>query len=335
MSTRSVLITGASGQDGWYLIGCLQKAGYEVHAQTRALPSDADQPADVRWHVGDLTKDGFLEDLVDAVQPSQIYNLAAISRPTLSWAIPIETAGLNALVPHRICEIIRLKYPATRLFQASSSEMFARGHGGPQDEATPVAPRNPYGVAKAYAHNIVGAYRAQFKLHLSTGILFNHESPRRPLGFVSQKIAHAAAGISLGLTDTEETDDQGYPILKDGKVRLGRIDARRDFGYAGDVAEAMVAIVEHDVADDYVIGTGESHSIADFCEAAFRFVGRDWRDHVIHEAGLVRPDDVDTLANPAKLSKLLGHGLKTSFADLVAQMVQARIDLIAGGLVRR
>lgn len=318
-------MTGASGQDGWYLVRLLSAKGYEVHAQARTKQSfDADQ-ANVTWHVGDLTRPGFLEQLLAAVKPTEIYNLAAISRPQLSWDFPMVTAELNAIVPHRLCELIRRSYPATRLFQASSSEIFGASGIAVQDELTPCVPQTPYGIAKAYAHSIVGAYRVEFGLHLSAGIMFNHESPRRPLGFVSQKIAHAAATLSIGRLDSTGLDERGQPILQNGRMRLGRTDVSRDFGFAGDFVEAMHAIVQSKSPGDFVIGTGETHSISEFCETAFGHIGRDWRDHVTVDEGLIRKADANTRANPAKLIKLLGHGLNTNFSDLVRLMVEAQI----------
>jgi GDPmannose 4,6-dehydratase len=188
----------------------------------------------VSWHTGDLTDETFLKNLLSVSKPDEIYNLAAVSQPALSWDIPIETALLNGLVPQRICEFIRRELPATRLFQASSSEMYGDSPAQSQDEQTKTDPKSPYGVSKSYAHQIIGAYRRQYGLHLSCGIMFNHESPRRPLSFVSQKIAHAAAAASLRLTKTRELDERGKPILLDGKLYLGDINVRRDFGFAGD-----------------------------------------------------------------------------------------------------
>ena len=179
---------------------------------------------------------------------------------------------MNGLVPQRICEFIRRELPATRLFQASSSEIYGDSQAQLQDEQTRANPKSPYGISKAYAHQIIGAYRQQYGLHLSCGILFNHESPRRPLSFVSQKIAHAAAAASLGLTETRELDERGRPILSDGKLYLGDINVRRDFGFAGDFVEAMRLILQSDTPSDFVVGTGHAHSIAEFCEA--RLQGR-------------------------------------------------------------
>lgn len=322
------LVTGGMGQDGWYLTKLLLEKGYEVHAQARALPHVGTHHQGVIWHVGNIADPAFLRHLVRNTKPDEIYNLAAISRPQLSWDQSLETADVNALVPHILCELLRLEMPSTRLFQASSSEIFGRSKRALQDEGTPCIPDNPYAVAKEYAHRMAGAYRARYGLHLSTGILFNHESPRRPLSFVSQKIAHGVALIALGVRDRSDLDEHGLPILHDGKIHLGNIDAKRDFGFAGDYVEAMHAIVRHPVPDDFIIGTGTTHSIAEFCEEAFAVIGQDWRDHVVSRPDLLRASDKNTCADPSKLKSVLGWSFKTSFPELVAMMVQARIDFV-------
>src|ERR1700676_3549989 len=218
---KRALVTGGAGQDGWYLIELLLARGYEVFAHSRSHIDPCPHGGKVSWHTGDLSNEAFLKSLLSTSRPDEIYNLAAVSRPALSWDIPIETALLNGLVPQRICEFIRREMPATRLFQATSSEIYGDGPTQLQDEQTKIDPKSPYGISKAYAHQTIGAYRQQYGLHLSSGILFNHESPRRPLNFVSQKIAHAAAAVSLGLRETRELDERGKPILSDGKLFFG------------------------------------------------------------------------------------------------------------------
>src|SRR4051812_30526485 len=332
-SKKRALVTGGAGQDGWYLIELLLSRGYEIFAQTRR-PIGAGVHGDrVNWHCGDLTDDAFLHDLLSASAPNEIYNLAAVSRPAMSWDIPIETARLNALVPQRICEFIRSEMPATRLFQASSSEIYGDSPAHSQDEETKANPGSPYGISKAYAHQIVGAYRQQYGLHLSCGILFNHESPRRPLGYVSQKIAHAAAAASLGLTETKELDERGRPILSGGKLYLGDINVQRDFGFAGDVVEAMHLIVQSEAPADYVVGTGHAHSIAEFCEAAFAVGGLDWRKFVDVDPLLLRKVDSHfTRADSSKLQSELGWRPKVDFSALVDMMVQERIGVLKRSL---
>jgi GDPmannose 4,6-dehydratase len=329
--TKRALITGGTGQDGWYLSERLTNLGYAVHIQTRQrVRRDHDYAAAVNWHSGDLTDQRFLTDLVSSICPDEIYNLAAVSRPALTWMVPFETASLNALVPQQICELMRRYCPGSRLFQASSSEIFGETSSTLQDEETPCVPRSPYGIAKAYAHRIIGAYRSQYDLHVSSGILFNHESPRRPLAFVSQKIAHAAAALSLGLSETTASDERGRPILLDAKVRLGDLTVCRDFGYAADYVEAMHMMLSCEKPDDFVIGTGAHHSIAEFCEAAFKLVGFDWRDHVLNDPDLIRKTDSHyTRANPAKINKKLGWRATTSFDELVRILVEHQIKVIS------
>ncbi|WP_159006118.1 GDP-mannose 4,6-dehydratase [Bradyrhizobium sp. S69] len=325
---KRALVTGGSGQDGSYLIELLLSRGYEVFAHSRRREVDPGLGR-VCWHAGDLTDETFLKNLLSITQPDEIYNLAAVSRPALSWDVPIETALLNGLVPQRICEFIRREMPATRLFQASSSEIYGDSHAQLQDEQTRANPTSPYGISKAYAHQIIGAYRQQYGLHLSCGILFNHESPRRPLSFVSQKIAHAAAAASLGLTETRELDERGRPILSDGRLYLGDINVRRDFGFAGDFVEAMRLIVQSDVPSDFVVGTGQAHSIAEFCEVAFKVGGLDWTKFVVVDPLLLRKVDSHfTRADSSKLQSELGWHPKVGFSALVNMMVKDRIRIL-------
>lgn len=332
--SEKILITGASGQDGYYLINLLRQQGCVVHAQSRRQThQNSTEQDETHWHVGDPADRNFLEALISGVMPDEIYNFAAVSRPVLSWASPRETAEVNALVPQEICELL-LKYkPDCRLFQASSSEIFGDLTDRVQNERTLCVPKSPYGAAKLYAHRIVGAYRAQYGLQVSTGILFNHESPRRPLSFVSQKIAYAAAAVSLGLNETPEADERGRPILFDGKIALGDLSVRRDFGFAGDYVEAMRLIVQHHTADDYVIGTGEDHSIEDFCSEAFSLIGREWTDHVVLDPDLIRKVDSHyTCADTAKIRSVLNWRPKIDFKELVSMMVKAQIAFIKDGV---
>jgi GDPmannose 4,6-dehydratase len=325
--TKTALITGGSGQDGSYLIELLADKGYAIHAHS--LQGEQPSGSGATWHLGDLAEPGIVEKLLDTVQPDEVYNLAAMSVPAVSWQMPYQTTQLNALVPIRICEWLAKNRPACRFFQASSSEIFGDVQQDYQDELTPMNPRSPYGMTKAFAQQIVRTYREQHRLHASSGILFNHESPRRPLRFVSQKIAHAAAAISLGLTQTKELDERGLPVVQHSKLSLGNIQARRDFGFAGDTARAMHLIVQSDAADDYVVGTGENRSIAEFCEAAFHLVGLDWRKHVTVASDLVRAvDSKATRANSRKLQEKTGWRAEVSFEQLVALMVNERIRLL-------
>lgn len=330
---KKVLVTGASGQDGYYLINLLRRQDCVVHAQSRRQTHQNLRHDETSWHVGDPADRDFLDSLIASVMPDEIYNLAAVSRPILSWASPRETAEVNAFMPQEICELLLKHKPGCRLFQASSSEIFGDGSDRVQTEQTACVPKSPYGAAKLYAHRIIGAYRTQYGLHASTGILFNHESPQRPLSFVSQKIAYAAAAVSLGLNETADTDERGRPILFDGKIALGDLSVRRDFGFAGDYVEAMRLIVQHHTADDYVIGTGEDHSIEEFCSQAFSLVGRKWTDHVTSDPNLIRKVDSHyTRASADKIRSVLNWRPKVDFKELVSMMVKAQIGFIQGNI---
>lgn len=327
---KSALVTGATGQDGTYLIELLLACGYIVHSQSRQRPHHPLYDGSVTWHIGSLDDTEFLKSLIKTARPDEVYNLAAISRPSLSWSTPLLTAKLNAFVPQQICELIRVYSPQTRFFQASSCDIFGDDSEPSQNENTCCDPKSPYAVAKYYAHQMVGIYRDQYGLHLSSGIMFNHESPRRPLSFVSQKIAHAAAALHLGITDTLETDERGLPILRNGKLKLGNLDIRRDFGFAGDYVNAMHAIVQANLPDDYVIGTGETRSIAEFCKTAFDVVGLAWQDHVVVDPELIRTSDAPMRrADARKLREKLGWRPTVEFDELVAMMVNSKIDSIA------
>ena len=331
---KRALVTGGAGQDGSYLIDLLLTRGYEVHAQSRQ--PQRDDRANMTWHTGDLTDRGFLENLIKTTEADEIYNLAAASHTQTSWDKPIEAAQcFNAFVPQQICELIRLHSRKSRFFQASSAAIYGDSASSLQNEATLFDPRTPYGIAKYYAHRLVGAYREKYGLHLTSGILFNHESPRRPLSFVSQKIAHAAAAVHLGLTETKEKDEFGDPLLSNGKVKLGNLEVRRDFGFAGDYAVAIHAVLQGAAADDYVIGTGESHSIKEFCKAAFEVVGLNWEDHVIQDQSRARSIDASVIcANASKLRSQLGWRPTMSFNDLVKLMVEHRIEAIRSGALK-
>lgn len=322
--SRVALVTGASGQDGRYLTRLLLDRGYEVHGQTR-LASDDILKTGMHWHVGDLTDSDFLSDTIAAAKPDEIYNLAAVSRPTLSWQEPWQTAELNALVPQRICEILLKLRSGCRLFQASTSDIFGDGFQELQDEKSYCFPTSPYGITKLYAHRIISAYRKQYGLHACTGIMFNHESPLRPLSFVSQKICYAAVALSRGITRSDALDELGRPIVDGGKVFLGDLSVRRDFGFAGDYVEAMYMIMQHPAPDDYVVGSGAEHSIQEFCERAFRKVGLDWMNYVLMDPKLVRKADSHyTRADSRKIREVLGWQPKVDFDSLISLMIDAQ-----------
>jgi GDPmannose 4,6-dehydratase len=260
---------------------------------------------------GDLHDQSSLVALIEEYKPDEVYNLAAQSFVPTSWNQPVLTGEVTALGVTRILEAIRLVHPKARFYQASSSEMFGKVHEVPQKETTPFYPRSPYGVAKVYSHWITVNYRESFDMFAVSGILFNHESPRRGLEFVTRKISHGVAGIKLGLAD---------------ELRLGNLEARRDWGFAGDYVEAMWLMLKQEGPCDYVVGTGETHSVREFCELAFDYVGLDYEDHVVQDERFYRPAEVDLLvSDPGLAREKLGWETKVGFQELIHMMVEADI----------
>jgi GDPmannose 4,6-dehydratase len=314
------LITGITGQDGSYLAEFLLEKGYEVFGMTRRASTENVERID---HIvdkltllqGDLLDPPSLDAAVREAQPTEVYNLAAQSFVPTSWNQPVLTAEFTAVGVTRMLEAIRVVDRSIRFYQASSSEMFGKVRESPQNERTPFYPRSPYGVAKVYGHYITVNYRESYGLHAVSGILFNHESPRRGRQFVTRKITHGAARIKLGLAN---------------ELRLGNLDAKRDWGFAGDYVEAMWMMMQHPVAEDFVIATGESHTVRDLCEIAFGRAGLDWRKHVVIDTSHVRPAEVDTLVGDArKAQTMLGWHQKVSFKELVEMMVDADVRELA------
>jgi GDPmannose 4,6-dehydratase len=324
MYMKRALITGVTGQDGSYLAELLLAKGYEVHGVKRRSSSfntgridhiyadEHEEPAHLFMHFADLTDACSVFKLLEQVQPDEIYNLAAQSHVRVSFDIPEYTADVTGLGALRLLEGIRqCGLTKARFYQASSSEMFGSAPP-PQDETTPFHPRSPYACAKVFAHAITVNYRESYGLHASSGILFNHESPRRGETFVTRKITRAAAAIKMGLQE---------------KVYLGNLDARRDWGYAEEYVEAMWRMLQQDEPDDYVIGTGQTHSVAEFVQEAFSHAGLDWRAHVGFDPRYERPAEVYVLlANPAKARRRLGWEVKTDFRSLVRFMVDADLE---------
>ncbi len=328
MRQKRALITGAGGQDGFYLAQFLAAKGYRLDLVRRK--SAAYRVEGAEWHVADLVEVGAVEELIAALRPDEIYNLAGISRPVASWDLPVEALAVNADLPLRILETVRRRLPSCRVYQASSSEIFGNAAAETQDELTPVRPENPYAVAKAAAHWLVRAYREKHGLFACGGILFNHESPRRSLAYATQRIATAAALIAAGEVDGGVVDETGRGVLVDGRVALGNLEISRDFGFAGDYVHAMWLMLQADRADDYVIGTGETHSIREVCEVAFAHLGLDWRDFVTVDPGLVRRiDSRHTRANPARARSGLGWSPTVSFAGLIGMMVERNVERFA------
>jgi GDPmannose 4,6-dehydratase len=318
---KRALITGITGQDGSYLAELLLDKGYEVHGMVRRASTEKFERIEhlrdrLTLHQADLLDERSLVDAMRAANPHEIYNLAAMSFVAVSWIQPTLTAEFTGVGVTRMLEAMRETCPEARFYQASSSEMFGRVRETPQNEATPFYPRSPYGVAKAYGHHITVNYRESYGLRATSGILFNHESPRRGREFVTRKITSHAAAIKLGRTRT---------------VSLGNLDAQRDWGYAKDYVEAMWLMLQEDQAEDYVIATGETHTVRRCAELAFEHVGLDWQDHVVIDESLRRPAEVDLLVGDAsKAERRLGWRPQTSFEDLIRLMVEADLRLLSG-----
>jgi GDPmannose 4,6-dehydratase len=314
----TALITGVNGQDGSYLAESLLSKGYRVIGTTPDQNIDQDRILHIRENIdiveANLLDQEQVEDVLRKYKPDEVYNLAARASSSELWTQPVLTGELNALTVARILDAIRKIDHKVRFVQASSSEVFGNATEVPQTEATPFHPRNPYGVAKAYGHWITRIYQEHHGLFACSCILYNHESPRRGLEFVSRKISHTVAKISLG--EAKE-------------LRLGRLDARRDWGFAGDYVEAMWLVLQQARPDDYVIATGETHSVRDFCEVAFTHVGLDYKDFVIEDIANCRPAETGLLVgNPAKALRILGWKPRVTFGDLVRMMVDADLKTI-------
>jgi GDPmannose 4,6-dehydratase len=319
MSLRRALITGITGQDGSYLAEFLLEQGYEVHGMVRRSSTEKFERVEhirdrLILHQGDLLDQRSLVDALRAAQPDEIYNLAAMSYVAASWAQPTLTAEFSGIGVTRLLEAMRETCPEARFYQASSSEMFGKVREVPQTELTPFYPRSPYGVAKAYGHFITVNYRESYGLHASSGILFNHESARRGLEFVTRKITWHAAALKLGLR---------------AKLELGNLDAERDWGFAGDYVQAMWKMLQQDQPDDYVVATGVTHSVRECLQIAFDQVGLSVDDHVVIDPGLLRPAEVEHLIGDAsKARQELGWEPKVSFDELIRMMVESDLAML-------
>jgi len=319
---RRALITGITGQDGSYLAELLLQKGYEVHGMVRRSSSETFQRLEafrdeIVLHTGDLLDQSSLVDVLRASEPDEIYNLAAMSFVAASWSQPVLTAEFTGTGATRMLEAMRDVAPEARFYQASSSEMFGQVLEVPQTEQTPFYPRSPYGVAKVYGHFITVNYRESYDLFACSGILFNHESPRRGLEFVTRKVTHAAAQIKLGMAD---------------ELALGNLDAERDWGYAKDYVEAMWLMLQRDDPNDYVIATGQTNSVRELVDVAFDQVGLDPAGYVRVDPKFLRPAEVEQLVgDPAKAKEELGWEARTTFEELIRLMVDADLELLAAG----
>ncbi len=321
--TKRALITGITGQDGSYLAEFLLERDYEVLGMVRRSSTvNFERIAHIQDRItfvpGDLLDEISMIQILRQYRPQEVYNLAAQSFVQTSFGQPVLTGETTGLGVTRLLDAIRLVDPDIRFYQASSSEMFGKVQEVPQVETTQFHPRSPYGVAKVYGHWITLNYRESYDLHATSGILFNHDSPRRGLEFVTRKISHGVAQIKMGATD---------------ELRLGNLDAQRDWGFAGDYVEAMWLMLQQDKPEDFVICTGETHSVREFCEVAFSHAGLNWEDHVTIDEQFMRPAEVDLLVGDStKAHQLLGWKPQTTFAELVTMMVDADLDLLQGKL---
>ena len=319
MTKRRALITGITGQDGSYLAEFLLEKGYDVIGVVRRTSTVTFNRIhhiqdELTLVSGDLLDQGSLIAILSEYRPQEVYNLAAQSFVPASWKQPVFTGGVTALGVTRVLEAIRTVDPTIRFYQASSSEMFGKVREVPQKESTPFYPRSPYGVAKVYGHWITVNYRESYDLFACSGILFNHESPRRGLEFVTRKVTYNVAKIKLGLAN---------------QLALGNLDSKRDWGFAGDYVRAMWLMLQQDAPDDYVVGTGETHSVQELCEVAFDRVGLNWRDYVVQDPRFMRPAEVDLLvSDPSKAIAELGWMPKYTFKDLIEMMVDADMALL-------
>lgn len=328
MTARTALITGITGQDGGYLTDLLLGKGYTVHGMVRPTANlhgsrietlSQAHPGRVLLHNADLTDTSSLAALMDKSEPQEIYHLAGQSHVQVSFDLPEYTGETTALGTLRLLEVIRRRGNRVRFYQAATSEIFGEPEESPQTEQTPLRPVNPYAAAKLYAYSLVGVYRRAYGLHASNGILFNHESPFRGEKYVTRKIARAAAEIAAGGAT---------------ELVLGNLEARRDWGFAGDYVEAMYLIVQADTSEDYVIATGESHSVREFCEHAFAHVGLDYRRYVKQDRDLFRPVDItETCGDARKARELLGWAPRVTFPELVRTMVDAETERVRSGVL--
>ncbi len=335
---KKVLITGITGQDGSFLAELLLDRGYEVYGLARReswfRPNNASHLADrVKVLFGDMSEGTDIASALQVAEPDEIYNLASQSRPGESWVRAPETLMINGMGAIRLLEAMRQSCPKARVYHASSSEMFGQTKYALQNEETPFNPANPYAAAKVYAHQMVRIYRESYGLFISSGILFNHESERRPLHFVTQKIAYGAACAALGIKVSPDLNERGYPIVADGRLSLGNLDIARDWGHAVDFVRAMWLIVQQERPDDFVVGTGELHTLRQLCQTAYGRVDLKWQDHVLSDPALVRPIETgQTLADASKARKMLNWEPTVSFEEMVSKMVDAQIVRLESAL---
>jgi GDPmannose 4,6-dehydratase len=329
---KRALITGITGQDGSFLAELLLEKGYRVFGMARSgswyQPHCASHLQDkIEVLFGDVSEGVDVAAAVQDACPDEIYNLASQSRPSESWLRAPETLIVNGLAAVRLFEAVRHSGLSCRIYHASSSEMFGQAEFAPQNEQTPFNPVNPYAAAKVYAHQMAKIYRESYGLFVATGILFNHESERRPLSFLTQKVAYGAACAALGIMNSPDINEHGRPIVENGKLALGNLDIARDWGYAPDYVRAMWLILQQEQPEDFVIGTGQLHTLEELCEVAYRGVDLDWRSSVVSDPAFVRPQESgQALADASRARRQLRWKPTVGFEEMIGRMVNAQLQ---------
>lgn len=329
---KKALITGVTGQDGSYMAELLLEKGYIVYGFARheswLRPHFASHlKNDINVLFGEMTNGVDISKAITTAQPDEIYNLASQSRPSESWNRAPDTLLINGLGAVHLFEAVRGLCKTAKVYHASSSEMFGRTKSSPQNENTAFDPASPYAASKVYAHQMARIYRESYDLFIANGILFNHESERRPLHFVTQKIAYGAACAALNIQNSPDMNEKGEPIVQNARLALGNLEVARDWGYAKDFVLAMWKILQHDTADDFVIGTGNLRTLKELCEIAFQHVGKNWQDYVYSDPALIRPLDANrTVADASKARKELNWHPSIDFEEMIAKMVDAQIN---------
>lgn len=329
---KRALITGITGQDGSFMAEYLLEKNYQVYGLARQdswlkcnLPPHLKSQIQIMY--GDMSNGIDIVTAISNTLPNEIYNLASQSRPSESWARAAETVIINGIGAIHLFEAVRVMCPSAKVYHASSSEMFGRTKISPQNEETAFDPASPYAASKVYAHQMARIYRESYNLFIANGILFNHESERRPLHFVTQKIAYGAACAALNINNSPHMNERGLPIVQNGRLALGNLDISRDWGYAKDFVRAMWCILQQEEPSDFVIGTGQLHTLKELCEIAYKVVDKDWQDYVISDPALIRPlDATRTVADPSKAARVLNWKPSISFEQMIATMVHAQIE---------
>lgn len=324
---QNVLITGITGQDGFFLKNFLLQKKYKVFGLARKSNHDAHtnhQNIQMIW--GDILNKTDIIKALQESQPHEIYHLASASQPGKSWDHAAQYLNINGFASVQLFDAIKSICPHSKIYHASSSEIFGKTKSTLQNESAPLNPINPYAASKAYAHHMAQIYRESHGLYISSGILFNHESERRPLHFLTQKVAYGAACASLSISNSLDKNESGKPLVSEGKLALGNLSAAKDWGYAGDFVQAMWLMLQQDNPDDYVIGTGMLHTVAELCEIAYNFVNKNWQEHIISDPALLRPlESVPIAADFTKAKKILNWKPSTSFKTMIEKMVALQI----------